>query len=117
MIWETEVAAERFFAVLCTSDIERATEWYSRFFERAPDRRPMPSLSEWHGQGGLQVLERPDCAGQGLLTLMVANIDKARHSLIRRGLEVGEKQQGDVGGIAQLNDPDGNLITLAAPAA
>ncbi len=76
----------------------------------------MPSLSEWHGQGGLQVLERPDRSGKGFVTLMVENIGAARESLLRRGLDVGEKQPGDVAGIAQLSDPDGNVITLAAPA-
>jgi predicted enzyme related to lactoylglutathione lyase len=109
------LANERFFAVMCTTDIARATEWYSRLFDRRPDRQPMPSLSEWHGQGGFQLLERADRAGQGFLTLMVDDIDQAREMLLERGLDVGKKQEGDVAGIAQLNDPDGNTVTLAAP--
>lgn len=108
---------ERFFAVICTADLERATIWYSKLFGRTPDRQPMSSLSEWHGDGGLQLLERADGAGKGFLTLMVDDIEAARTEIQSRGLEVGAKQVGDVAGIAQLRDPDGNTVTLAAPAA
>ena len=107
---------ERFFAVICTADLGPATEWYTKLFDRAPDRQPMPSLAEWHGAGGLQLLERADLAGKGFLTLMVDDVATARADIMRRGLDVGEKQEGDFAGIAQLRDPDGNTVTLAAPA-
>lgn len=107
---------ERFFAVICTADLATASAWYAKLFGRDPDRRPMPSLAEWQGEGGLQLLERADAAGKGFLTLMVDDIEEARADIQRRGLEVGAKQEGDVAGIAQLRDPDGNTVTLAAPA-
>lgn len=49
------------------------------------------------------------------MTLVIADVEKACAALEEMGLAPGPVQQGDFGRIAQLNDPDGNTITLAEP--
>jgi predicted enzyme related to lactoylglutathione lyase len=48
------------------------------------------------------------------LHLLVADIDKARAELVERGVDVGEVQGDDGGGVkyAGFSDPDGNGLVL-----
>jgi predicted enzyme related to lactoylglutathione lyase len=105
---------DRVSAVLPVDDMTIAEAWYQRFFGRAADAAPMPSLREWHeGSGGIAVLERGDRAGLGFVTLHVDSIDAQRQLLSDRGLALGPRQGGDAAGIAQIADPAGNVITIA----
>ena len=105
---------DRTFAVLPVSDIEEAEAWYERFFGRPADAKPMPSLREWHeGSGGFAVLQEAGRAGKAYATMLVASIDDHRAALAERGLTLGESQGGDAAGVAQIDDPAGNTITLA----
>jgi hypothetical protein len=56
-----------------------------------------------------------DRAGQSNMTIVVPNMSVARGELRERGLDLGDNIQGDFGIIAQIDDPDGNRITLAEP--
>lgn len=40
------------FAVVCVSDMQRSTAWYSRLFGRDPDDRPMDGLVQWRDLAG-----------------------------------------------------------------
>ena len=110
----SEAAIDRIFAVLPVADIAAAERWYQKLFGRPADAIPMPSLREWHeGSAGFQVLEAPDRAGRTYATVMVRSIDDTRATLAARGLVLGPTQKGDVAGIAQIDDPDGNTLTFA----
>ena len=105
---------DRIFAVLPVADLAAAAAWYERLFGRPADRVPMASLREWHeGSAGFQVLEAPDRAGKAYATILVESLDDQRAQLQERGLTLGPRQDGDVAGIAQIDDPAGNTITFA----
>lgn len=110
------------YGVVTVSNIARSRGFYGKVFGRAPDANPMPSLAEWHlGTGGLQVLEagtgvgygERDHVGKSYLTLIVDDLEGTRSALKDAGLPVGARTEGDAAGIAQLPDPDGNIITFA----
>jgi hypothetical protein len=105
---------DRISAVLPVKDILVAGPWYERFFGRAADAVPMPTLREWHeGSGGLAVLELNDRAGMGFATIHVDSIEAHREILLGRGLTLGPRKGGDAAGVAQIADPAGNIITIA----
>jgi predicted enzyme related to lactoylglutathione lyase len=105
-----------FYAVMCVSDMERATAWYEKLLGRAPDARPMDWLVQWWREGGgVQVWRDTERAGHSLTTIIVTDMATERKRLAAAGLTLGEDTQGDWGIIAQISDPDGNRITLAEP--
>lgn len=108
---------ERVFAVACVSDIQRSEEWYARFMGRAPDDRPMEGLVQWRSTegGGLQLVQDREKSGNSLVTLIVPAMDRARRRLADASLLLEPSSQGDYGVLAQIRDPDGNLLTLAEP--
>ena len=61
------------------------------------------------GMGGITEMEPGSVKG---LHLVVTNLDKARATLVRRGLEMSD--DWDAGGVkfASFSDPDGNLWLL-----
>ncbi|MBC8071830.1 MAG: VOC family protein [Deltaproteobacteria bacterium] len=106
-------------AVVCVTDVERARGWYERALGRPVDREPMEGCLEWQlgDGGGLQVIADPEHAGHGMVTLGVDDIDAHVAVLRGRGLEVDGTHEGDMPEgatirIAQLRDPDGNLVTF-----
>ena len=94
-------------------DFAAARPWYERLFGRPPDMLPMAHEAVWHlSQGGLiYVVEDPPRAGQGLLTLAVADLGECLAGLAARGL-VTEPSQDRA---RVVRDPDGNLIELNHP--
>lgn len=111
---------ERVYGVVVVGNFDRARGFYTKVFARGPDREPMPGLAEWHlGGGGLQVLAseripgKKGTPGQSYVTIAVSDLDAQRRQLESGGVPIGERQAGDTAGIAQLSDPDGNLITFA----
>lgn len=105
------------FAVACVSDMARSVKWYTGLIGREPDDRPMDGLVQWRGLSGagLQLVLDPEKAGASLITIVTPKMDRARETLSAAKLELGPEVQGDFGIVAQINDPDGNRITLAEP--
>lgn len=105
------------FAVASVSDMKRSEKWYTRLMGRAPDDRPMDTLVQWRnpGAGGVQLMLDPERAGRSLMTIVTPLMDKARAGLESAGVKLGPDVKGDWGIIAQVNDPDGNRLTLAEP--
>jgi predicted enzyme related to lactoylglutathione lyase len=58
-----------------------------------------------------------DIAGKGLMFLYVDDLAAKRRRLQGLGIALGDDIPGDYSMLAQLRDPDGNLITLATPPA
>jgi predicted enzyme related to lactoylglutathione lyase len=104
------------FAVSPVQDLAAALDWYARLFGRPADDRPIPDLAQWYLDGfGFQVMREPRRAGGGMATLVVPDIEAERACLATAGIEFGETVRGPFGAIAQLDDPEGNRITLAEP--
>lgn len=104
------------FAVACVAEFEPSVEWYARLFGREPDERPMDWLVQWRFAGGaIQVWKDAERAGRSLATIVVPDIEAERRRLADAGLHLGEASRGDYGAVAQIDDPDGNRLTLAEP--
>ncbi|MCC6919830.1 MAG: VOC family protein [Alphaproteobacteria bacterium] len=105
------------FAAVYVTDLDRSLAWYAKIVGRDADHRPMPTLAQWVGVAGagLQLFLDPAKAGRGRMTLVTPDVDKAKAELARNGVAAGETFRGDFGAIAEVEDPDGNLVTLAEP--
>ncbi|GFE67302.1 VOC family protein [Litoreibacter roseus] len=107
----------KIFAQLSCTDMERSTLWFTRLFGRSPDTNPMAGLNEWHhtDNAGFQLVENEHDARHGCMTLTVDDITSELRRLHAVGIETGETSTGDIATIAQMRDPDGNVIVLAEP--
>jgi predicted enzyme related to lactoylglutathione lyase len=105
------------YAAVIVTDIEASEAFYAKILGRPPDDRPMDTLVEWggFGSGGIQLFKDPARAGNSIMTIVVSDVEKAGLSLKENGIDFGQIQQGNFGRIAQLSDPDGNMITFAEP--
>lgn len=113
---EPDVQIEELYAVAVVSDLDSGERFYAALLGREPDDRPMDGLIQWRGlagRAGLQVVLDPERAGQGSVTVVVPDLAAARSHLGERGLSLGDDIQGDFGILAQIDDPDGNRLTLA----
>ena len=70
---------------------------------------------ELFDQGGLALSTDNDIAGRGVMFLIVDDVAGERRRLQGLGIELGDNIQGDYSTLAQVRDPDGNLLTLATP--
>ncbi|MGX5841694.1 VOC family protein [Mesorhizobium sp. ArgA1] len=114
---ENEMHIQGVYAALTTKDMKRAEQFYSILFGREPDDRPMDNLIQWRDVAGanIQLFRDETSAGHGRCTIVVPQMSVARQELALAGLSIRDEKAGEFGRIAQLNDPDGNLITLAEP--
>ena len=105
------------FAMAAVSEMERSEAFYTALLGRGPDDRPMDGLIQWRNfdDAGIQVALDATKAGHSQITIVTPSMDTARRDLEAAGLDLGEDVQGDFGVIAQIDDPDGNRLTLAEP--
>jgi predicted enzyme related to lactoylglutathione lyase len=105
------------YTALLTADLAAAEGWYTKLFGRGPDHRPMDTLVQWElfDQGGLMLSSSDEIAGKGVMFLYVDDLVTERRRLQSQGIALGDDIPGDYSTLAQLRDPDGNLITLASP--
>ena len=84
---------------------------------RGPDNRPMDTLVQWEllGQAGLMLSTSDEIAGKGVAFFYVYDVAVERRRLHDLGIVLGDDIKGDYSTLAQVRDPDGNLITLALP--
>lgn len=110
---------QKIYTSLLTADLAAAEVWYTKLLGRRPDSRPMDTLVQWElfDQGGLMISNSEEIAGKGVMFLYVNDLTTERRRLEGQGLTLGEDIPGDYSTLAQLRDPDGNLITLATPPA
>jgi predicted enzyme related to lactoylglutathione lyase len=102
-------------AGVTVSDFDRGLAWYERFFGRPADQRPMDGLAEWHHteSGGVQIVHDTERGGRALVTLGVDNLHALIAELAERDIRVGDVIEGVIARIASVEDPEGNVITLA----
>ena len=108
---------QKMYTALITADLAAARDWYTMLLGRKPDHRPMDTLVQWElfGQGGLMLSTSDEIAGSGAVFLYVDDLTAERRRLKGQGIELGDDIEGDYSTLAQVRDPDGNLITLATP--
>lgn len=108
---------QKLYTARSVGDLARAQDWYTRLLGRSPDVRPMPSLiqRETGPGGGLQLTSDGSLGGQGGMSLVVDDVKAERARLAAVGIALGDSVQGTYSTLAQVRDPDGNLIVLATP--
>ncbi len=106
---------QKIYAALLTADLAAAEAWYTKLLGRGPDYRPMDSLVQWelYDQGGLMLSSSAEIAGKGVAFLYVDDLAAERRRLQDLGIVLGDDIPGDYSTLAQVRDPDGNLVTLA----
>lgn len=124
----TEITTLTVFAGLPVRELERAVDWYSQLFGRAPDGRPTPDIAEYYlaagrtpEHGTLQLRADHGRSGGGVATLNVADIDAV--TTVLEGLGVPFEPQefpADAVEVSSVTvgtflDPDGNAITVVQP--
>lgn len=108
---------QKIYTSLLTANLAAAEGWYTKLLGRGPDHRPMDTLVQWElfDQGGLMLSSSDEIAGKGVMFLYVDDLAAERRRLQGLGIALGKDIPGDYSTLAQLYDPDGNLITLATP--
>jgi catechol 2,3-dioxygenase-like lactoylglutathione lyase family enzyme len=109
----------KIYTALLTADLAAAEAWYTKVLGRGPDNRPMDTLVQWElfDQGGLMLSSSDEIAGKGVMFVYVDDLAAERRRLQGLGIALGDDIPADYSTLAQLRDPDGNLITLATPPA
>ena len=108
---------QKMYASLLTADLQAAEAWYTKLLGQGPDHRPMDTLLHWElfENGGLMLSSSKEIAGRGVMFLYVHDLAAERRRLQGAGISLGDDIEGDYSTLAQVRDPDGNLITLATP--
>jgi catechol 2,3-dioxygenase-like lactoylglutathione lyase family enzyme len=108
---------QKVYTALLAADLAAAEAWYTKLFGRGPDSRPMDTLVQWElfDQGGVALSTDGDIAGRGVMFLVVDDVAAERRRLQGVGIVLGDDIEGDYSTLAQVRDPDGNLLTLATP--
>lgn len=115
--WSEDVKLRKIYSALLTADLASAEDWYTRLLGRGPDNRPMDTLVQWElaNESGLALSTDAEIAGRGVLFLYVDDIAVERGRLEPLGIVFGDDIEGEYSTLAQVRDPDGNLLTLATP--
>ena len=106
------------FAGIAVSDFESMAAWYGRLLGREPDMRPHDTEAAWQltDGGWLYVVKDPERAGDALLTLMVDDLDDEVAKVAARGIEMEPIYSiPDKARKAEIDDPEGNRISLGQP--
>jgi catechol 2,3-dioxygenase-like lactoylglutathione lyase family enzyme len=108
---------QKIYTALLTTDLPKSEEWYTKLLGRGSDNRPMDTLVQWElfDHSGLALSTDDEIAGKGVMFLYVDDVVAERHRLQGLGIILGDDIKGDYSTLAQLSDPDGNLLTLATP--
>jgi catechol 2,3-dioxygenase-like lactoylglutathione lyase family enzyme len=108
---------QKIYPSLLVASLTAAEGWYTKLLGRGPDRRPMPTLLHWElsEHAGLMISTSDEIAAHGLIFLYVADLAAERRRLDGVGIALGDDIPGDYSTLAQVRDPDGNLVTLASP--
>lgn len=108
---------QKIYTALHTTDFAAAERWYTKLLGRGPDNRPMDTLVQWElsDGSGLALSTDDEIAGSGVMFLYVDDVAAERRRLQGLGISLGDDMEGDYSTLAQVRDPDGNVLTLATP--
>jgi hypothetical protein len=100
---------------VAVSDFDTALPWYEKLFGRPADDKPMEGLVEWlFHSARLQLVEDPERAGKGTVTLVLDDIKEYYAELAQRGLspEAIDETSSDKVLFSFISDPEGNRFAL-----
>jgi catechol 2,3-dioxygenase-like lactoylglutathione lyase family enzyme len=104
----------RMLAQMTVTDLDTASQWYTRLFDREPDARPMPGLLEWHLSDtfGVQLWGEAERAGKSSMVLDEADLDAFVAHLDQAGITHEGARDATFSRILPLQDPDGNRLVV-----
>lgn len=108
--------ADKVLAAVAVADIEAAIGWYGKLIGRNCDERPMKEAAEWQlaSGGSLQLVSDPARAGKSIATIGVSDIDTLVADLNASGIKAeATPPSSSMFRLAQVRDPDGNLLTFS----
>jgi predicted enzyme related to lactoylglutathione lyase len=103
------------FAGIPVSDFARAADWYERLFDRPADVVAHATERLWQvtGSGWVYVVADPRRTGNGLVAIVVGDLDATVAELAARSIDVASTEQVPDGGRkATVTDPDGNQVAF-----
>jgi catechol 2,3-dioxygenase-like lactoylglutathione lyase family enzyme len=105
------------FAGVPVSDLDASIDWYTRFFERPPDRRVGNEML-WEVAEHAWLFIEPNAAhaGAGRITFIVTGLDALVERLAAQGIEHAPVETYS-NGVRHVSvpDPDGNAIAFGEP--
>ena len=104
------------FAGLPVKDYRAAYDWYARLLGRAADMFPHDTEAVWRltASGAIYVVQDPDRAGSGLVTIAVDDLDAFAEQLRNAGLAFEEEVSGHSPRRLVVRDPEGNTLAFFA---
>jgi predicted enzyme related to lactoylglutathione lyase len=105
------------FAGIPVTRLDRAFEFYEHLVGSPPDFFPNDNEAVWRlGPAWIYVVGDAERAGNGLLTVLVDDLDRQVAELAERGLKTGPIETvPDTVRTAAITDPDGNRTTFGQP--
>jgi predicted enzyme related to lactoylglutathione lyase len=106
---------EVLFAAVTVADLDGAVAWYARLFGRPADIVPNDNEVMWRlaDAAWLYVVRDEKRAGHALVTLCVADLDRAVADIAARGITGGPVEIiGDAGRKATFTDAEGNAVSV-----
>jgi catechol 2,3-dioxygenase-like lactoylglutathione lyase family enzyme len=102
------------FAGIAVTDFPTAYEWYVHLFGRAADMFPHDREAVWRftSTASVYVVGDPGRAGNGLVTLAVADLEACEDRLRANGVPLTEQAGGNAPRRLTATDEDGNTITF-----
>lgn len=100
----------------CVRDETQSVEWYTTFFGRPADAKPMDHLHLWVFEGGhgFQIWLDPERAGKSDFVFGVESLEDETARLTAKGFHPKHETgaPGDKVRTATYTDLEGNLVTL-----
>ena len=102
------------FAGLPVADYHAAYDWYVRLLGRAADMFPHDTEAVWRltPTGAIYVVQDPERAGSGLLTVALDDLDAHEEQLREAGLAFEEQVAGHAPRRLVVRDADGNTLAF-----
>src|SRR4051794_18926639 len=108
------VAVTYTFAGLPVADYSASYDWYVRLFDRPADMFPHDREAVWRmtPNSSIYLVEEPERAGSGLVTLAVDDLEVHERRLGDRGIAYTEQPSGDAPRRLLVRDMDGNMLAF-----
>jgi catechol 2,3-dioxygenase-like lactoylglutathione lyase family enzyme len=111
---EPALTVNQMFAGAAVGDYEVALAWYERLMGRPPDMIPHEHEAVWQvtDTGWIYIVADAARAGNGLLTLLVDDLEARVAEIAQRGIATEEIDWVVPGAVRSvwITDPDGNRI-------
>ncbi|MFG1817720.1 VOC family protein [Kribbella sp. NPDC049174] len=110
------MAINAVLAVIPVAEFDDACDWYTSFFGRPADQRPMDSLAEWHlsDAGIVQVFHDPGKSGRTTVNFFIDDLDTRVDELTSKGITTTDPIVVASGRqrLVTCADPAGNQLGL-----